>query len=236
MATPVIRLGLALCFLPVAARAATGDCSGWSDLAPATKISLASIRKGERVHFVKGASEQNGCPAAGEAICQRKDYLVGGDQVLVSASAGDFSCAEYVNAKGLVRAGWLPTAFVVTAPVTKPESFVGSWQGNVEQAITIKAGKQKGTIDLHGDATFGALDPERVKSGGVNAGSFKATLRPEGDTLSFTDSGSRTLAYDKGDQYACRIRMRRLGEFLLVEDNHNCGGNNVSFTGDYRRK
>ena len=236
MAKSAARLALTLCLLPVAAQASRGDCFGWSDLAPATRISLASVRTGARVHFIKGTSEQTGCPAAGAVLCQRKDFLVSGDQVLVSAHAGDYSCGEYVNAKGLVRAGWLPTALLVAAPVTKPKSFIGHWRGNVEQAINIRPGKLQGTIDLHGEATFGALDPVRVKNGGVNIGSFHAMLRPQSDTLAFTDGDSGTMTFDKAKQYTCHIRMRRLGDFLLVEDNHNCGGNNVSFTGDYRRK
>lgn len=237
MTTSVFRLALAFCLLPVAANAATGDCFGWSHLTPATKISLVTVKTGARVHFVKGTSDQKGCPAAGAASCQRKDYLIGGNQVLVIASDGDFSCGEYVNAKGLVRDGWLPTAFLIPTPVAKPKSIVGDWSGGPEQGITIKPGKQLGTIDLDGSATFGALNPKRRESGNFNTGEFEATLKPEGDTLGFTDEGeSKTLAYDKGDQDACRIRMRRLGKFLLVEDNHNCGGINVSFTGDYQRK
>lgn len=232
-------LALTACLLPLAAHAASpkGECTGWTDLAPATHISLASIRKGGPVHFINSASEKKGCPDAGAIACQRKDYLVGGDPVLVNAEAGAFSCGEYVNAKGLVRAGWLPTDMLVTAPPAPPKSLVGTWRGNVEQNITIKAGKTSGAIVLHGEATFGALDPDRVKRGGVNSGSFQATLAAPGDSLAFTaDEGSGTLPYDKGDPMACRIRMRSLGPFLLVEDNQNCGGNNVSFTGDYRRK
>jgi hypothetical protein len=30
--------------------------------------------------------------------------------------------------------------------------------------------------------------------------------------------------------------MRRFADYLLVEDNHTCGGVNVSFTGAYRRR
>ncbi|MBV1702099.1 MAG: hypothetical protein KGQ46_09800 [Hyphomicrobiales bacterium] len=238
MALKFRHLAWLLLLLPACANAASlGECMGWADLAPTTRISLMSVRKGGPVHFLNNASEQKGCPAAGAKACQRKDYLVSGDPVLVNAREGEFSCGEYVNAKGLVRAGWLPTAALVAAADAGSKDFSGQWRGNVEQKITIKVGKAPGMMVLHGDATFGALDPDRVKRGGVNIGSFDATARSQGDSLAFTaDEGSGTLPYDKGDAMACRIRMRRLGPFLLVEDNRNCGGNNVSFTGDYRRK
>jgi hypothetical protein len=44
-----------------------------------------------------------------------------------------------------------------------------------------------------------------------------------------------TLPYDQGEEVDCRVRMRRLGSFLLVEDNRRCGGINVSFSGIYQR-
>ena len=34
----------------------------------------------------------------------------------------------------------------------------------------------------------------------------------------------------------CKVRMHRIGELLLVEDNGNCGGVGVTFTGLYHRK
>jgi hypothetical protein len=57
-------------------------------------------------------------------------------------------------------------------------------------------------------------------------GDFQGDATPKGDTLSFADG------YDDG----CRVRMQRIGPWLLIEDNGGCGGAGVTFTGLYRRK
>ena len=44
-----------------------------------------------------------------------------------------------------------------------------------------------------------------------------------------------TLPYEAGDDLDCRARMRLIGPYLLVADNGQCGGLNVSFSGAYRR-
>ena len=50
-----------------------------------------------------------------------------------------------------------------------------------------------------------------------------------------------TLLADEGhhvaDEYddGCRVRMQRIGPWLLIEDNGGCGGAGVTFTGLYRR-
>jgi len=38
------------------------------------------------------------------------------------------------------------------------------------------------------------------------------------------------------DEQGCRVRMQRIGPWLLVEDNGDCGGSGVTFSGLYRRK
>ena len=215
------------------------QCGGWEDLEPATKIALAAVSGSGRVNFVKSDAEQAGCPGA-QPACIRKGFVVGGDEVIVSAQEGAYSCAQYVSAKGLETTGWLPAAMLAPLRASGPYAagdWLGTWSGNPEQSITIKPGKGAGGLVAHGDATWGSLDPERVKRGGVNIGEFDAALRAGGDGVSFAigDKGE-TLAYDKGEEFTCKVRMRRLGPFLMVQDNRQCGGNNVSFTGNYRRK
>lgn len=45
-----------------------------------------------------------------------------------------------------------------------------------------------------------------------------------------------TLPVDKGGEFDCQVWMPRLGPWLIVDDNTNCGGLNVTFRGVYRRK
>jgi hypothetical protein len=223
------------------AHAQSGDCTGFQDVSPEARLRLGQINdaKNARVYFLKNASTQRGCPS-GDPGCRDKAYLVSGDTVIVSTTSGDYVCADYVNAKGFVRSGWLPQASVALQtdePAGDVESWIGAWSGGPEQQITITKGKAPGEVGIVGEATFGALDPARVARGGVNVGSLDVSVKPDKAFLAFTMAGEGTaLPYGEGDQYDCRVRMQRIGLFLLVEDNRNCGGMNVSFSGAYRRK
>jgi hypothetical protein len=219
--------------------AAAADCNSAISLAPGAPLGLAKIvGPAPRAFFIKSASDAKGCPSEA-AACRSRSYVVPGNEVFVGASTGGFVCASFVSSKGLETAGWLPAAAVTGLPApahARSDDWLGTWQGNVEQKITIRPGKAKGKLAIAGDATFGATDPERVKRGGVNVGELAAEAAPRDGALAFTMVENGTKPYDQGDQYDCRVRMRRFAAYLLVEDNHMCGGNNVSFTGTYRRK
>lgn len=235
------KLTIACAFAIAAAPAAyaqSGDCVGFESVGPEATLLLGTVNDtAPKTFFVKGAGLQKSCPSD-SATCREKAYLVSGDQVIVSAVGKSFVCGEYVNAKGLVRAGWLPASAITLAPEAPagPSDWVGRWTGGPEQSVTIEKGTQAGLLKIKGNATYGALDPDRVKRGAVNLGEIDASVKPEGSFLAFTMGESATLPYGEGDEYDCRVRMRLLGQFLLVEDNRNCGGMNVSFAGAYRRK
>ncbi len=69
--------------------------------------------------------------------------------------------------------------------------------------------------------------PELVRNDFHN-GDFEANATPQNETIAFADEGSF------GD--VCQVRMRRIGPWLLVEDNEGCGAAGVTFVGLYRRK
>jgi hypothetical protein len=230
--------GLVLALAAGPAPAQTQDCSGFDELGPDAALSIAAVADpGPRVNFIKNGSTAKGCPSGTEA-CRERAFLVPGDQVIVSSTNGAFACATYVSAKGLTRAGWLPaTALRMGAEpaAVRMADWVATWTAP-EQQITIKAARG-GLLDVDGDATFGALDPERVKRGAVNMGQVSGTAKPEGAVLAFAmGNDDRTLPFDEGGEFNCRIRLRLVGSFLLAEDNRQCGGANVSFSGAYRRK
>jgi len=190
-----------------------------------------------RTNFVKSAAIRKGCPD-GSAACRDKPYLVPGDEVVLIGGGDAFVCASFVGAKGQATEGFLPRAALTLVP-NQPiaaESWVGRWRGSPEQDIVIEKGAGQDGLKVKGDATYGALDPERVKRGAVNLGSLEGEAPLRGATLSFAMGENGTIAFDKGDEYECKVRLRRLGPYLLVKDNNMCGGMNVTFTGVYRRR
>lgn len=71
----------------------------------------------------------------------------------------------------------------------------------------------------------------------MHTGEVAATAHLAGGILAFTmGEDGRTLPYDAGNEFTCRVRMLRRGAYLLIRDNNACGGVNVSFSGFYRRK
>jgi hypothetical protein len=203
---------------------------------------LASVASTGRVHFVKGG-EQAGCPNA-SAACAMGAFVIGGDAVVVSTTSGDYACVTFTGRppKAVVTSGFLPRtqlgAPAPQAPLNVASAWSGAWQSGDEQTITIKP-KPDGRIALHGEATWGAHDPERVKRGGVNVGDIEVEASIADGVVGFAmddDGTTKPFDFKPGDNNEiCRIKLWRLGPYLVVEDNVRCGGMNVTFTGVYRR-
>jgi hypothetical protein len=51
--------------------------------------------------------------------------------------------------------------------------------------------------------------------------------------IAFADDGS--IPFEKTDEGECRVRMQRIGPWLMVQDNGECGGAAVTFSALYHR-
>ncbi|HET7843938.1 MAG TPA: hypothetical protein VFL14_07295 [Xanthomonadales bacterium] len=187
-----------------------------------------------RTHFVHDAPAVAGCPSA-DATCRMKAYLVPGDEVVVWFEEGDYACASYVAANGRETAGFLPTASlaIADAPKSTPQSaWVGTWTRDEAEVRIVAEGD--GAVAIEGDATWGTHDPDRVERGGVHIGTIDRTVVPIGNAavLRFAPGEEPD---DPSDEYRCRVALQRVGDRLLVDDNFQCGGMNVSFDGIYVR-
>lgn len=114
--------------------------------------------------------------------------------------------------------------------------WLGEWTASEEQFITIV--ETDTGLSFEGNATWGALHPERVERGGVNVGEFSAEIPRDwivADAMAFAVAGEGTVPASKADDYDCVIEARLVGDIMEVADNMMCGGMNVTFTGTYRR-
>jgi hypothetical protein len=190
-----------------------------------------------RVRFVRDGLARKGCPGADPA-CAARGYLVPGDRVVLGERRKGYVCATFPQMKtGLDTTGWLPEAAVapeLASPVTR-EAWLGVWR-RVEARIAIEAGAEPGTVAIDGSATWGAGDPERAQRGSVHLGEIGGTVAPADGALSFAMGEKGTLPLAKGGEFDCKVWMRRVGPWLVVDDNLACGGLNVSFRGVYRRE
>ena len=232
-----LRLIAALAALSVlsAARASAdegpGDCLGidFNVLHPVTIARI--IADAPRVQFVKSAFEDKACPADGDA-CAASASLAPGDLVLVGKSHGNYTCVSYQSAadrKPQWTSGWLPSASMT--PV-KPSAaaaradWIGTWV-HAGGRVRIRPARN-GRVAIHGVAVYPAVPR-------ANNGVIDAVARPANGLLQFADDGRVPFAQAAASA-TCLMRMQRIEELLVVEDNKGCGGGMVTFTGFYRKE
>ena len=190
---------------------------------------VSKIVAASRVYFVKGSEDDTACPADTEA-CRKKAYLIPGDLVLTGRGRDRFTCVAYQSPLARKQDwtnGWLPaSALAPVAPMSSPQAsdWVGTWS-HAGCHISISRG-EGGKLSIEGEQIYPAAQ-------NVHTGVIGAVARPSGGTIAFAEDGS--IPFDEAGDGQCRVRMQRVGPWLLVEDNGACGGIMVTFTGLYRR-
>ncbi|WP_294536213.1 hypothetical protein [uncultured Rhodoblastus sp.] len=218
----------ALAFCVASAQADDRFCGGanFSD-GPTLRIGQIAA-DAPRVAFVRNGDLDIRCPSV-EPGCRDKAFLVARDLVVIGRRLDEFVCADYWTAKS-ARSGWLPAIALAPAKVSvNPADWSGDWTRVEAEIKIINTG---GVLKAQGSATYGALDPDRVKRGGVNLGEFSGPLVLADGQATFAD---KDVDPSKPDSFGCRVRLALAGDSLFVQDNGQCGGANVSFTGLYRR-
>ncbi|HYH84841.1 MAG TPA: hypothetical protein VEX60_05115 [Pyrinomonadaceae bacterium] len=182
------------------------------------KLARAIGDKGARVYFY---GDDEDCPKPG-AKCRQKAYVVPGDALIVSRTFGDFVCAWYQPSKGSETVGWIAASQLsVTEADKNPPlaSWLGAWEF-YSNALNIRRGAKAGLLRVEGEAFWHGVNPENIHTGAVDGEGLPA-------------AGVLTLAPDDD---ICKITLRLIGEYLVADDNGDCGGANVTFDGVYRRK
>ncbi|HWU75203.1 MAG TPA: hypothetical protein VN043_01755 [Rhodanobacter sp.] len=194
------------------------SCDGGRDPEAASHdVTLARVSGNGRLHFIKGAAD---CPATHPG-CRDKAYLVPGDEVLTGEVRGDVVCAMFPDSHG-GHTGWLRRNRLSTMAA---QPSLAAWDADWVQGdnhITIR--HDHGILRAEGEAYYPMADPPLDQfPGGPNLGTMGGDARPAGDRVIFSDEDCSVVAY-------------LAGSFLVVSDNHQCGGLNVRFDGIYRHK
>jgi hypothetical protein len=172
--------------------------------------------------------DRSGCPAS--AGCQRKAYLVPGDEVIIDRVAHGWACAWFGDGRtptmGYLRAADLE--MLGGRHATSGSDWVGGWEqipaGDGEPVATLLFSLHHDGLRVAGEAQwFGnTVDGERV----VHTGNIEVDgLEADTDHTSFQPP----------DEFECGASFRLHGDFLVADDNGHCGGMNVTFDGIYRR-
>ena len=217
----------ALMLLVFAAPAFAGD-DLFADAVAVQHWKLARVRPSGRTYFYQ--EETQGCPAL-TVRCRRNAYVVHGDLVLIGDVKGALVKAAYTNPSGAPTTGWLPLASVelIAVPQQGEAAWIGEWSYD-ETTIDIDRASHAGRLKASGSAIWGEHDPDRVRRGAVHTGEFYEEAPLNGDWILF--GAPRPGG---ADDYVCRVSLHLIGPYMVVADNLNCGGVNVSFMGIYRR-
>lgn len=187
---------------------------------------LVEVEPGTRRYFQD--ANRHGCPSPGTA-CRRRAYVVAGDQLVETARRGGFSLVTYIPQGGRnATHGWIESAALRAIAVDDGAlvQWGGHWLGPNEAEIDLTGGPHAGMLKLDGWALWGQHDPANVARGSVHSYELSGNVTPDGGRALYSEGG--------GSDEDCRIRLRRLGPYLLAEDNARCGAP-VSFSGVYRR-
>lgn len=208
-----------------AARAAEDDGLCRNGVFPKEQgqFGLAKVTGGGRLGFL---GDMDGCPNETPA-CRGTGYVVAGDTLITGRAKGPYVCAFYPNRVG-GSAGWVRADRLAPAPVDHApalSAWLGRWKDG-DDSIRLTA--RGGALVADGAAFWPSANPSLAeRPGGPNTGELSGSARPV---------GSRVVFRDGDDQDACRATLTLVGPFLVVSDNDNCGGMNVSFTGVYTRR
>ena len=181
------------------------------------KLARVTGKKRSRAYFY---DDRDTCPDGKN--CRKKSYVIPGDRLIVSHKYGNKVCSWYQPRKGNETVSWiLASKLDIYSPNKKPllNKWLGNWKSNGNN-LNIKRDKKVRTLSIKGNAFWRGLG-DNIHIGEVN---HKGV--PKGNKLEFGGT----------DKYDCRVKMQLVGNLLVVSDNMNCGGANVTFSGVYSRR
>ncbi len=197
-------------------------CGNQFGFAQTSHLGLAKVEGLGRSYFY---GFDFGCHKRPEP-CQLKGYLVGGDVVVTSPQRkGDLTCVVFVGRAG-ESTGWVESKRLKSLPVvaTAPaDIWLGSWRRDEWAEFSVT--RRKGQFFASGNALWVLYGPDGKPSYGPNTGDFSGLLRIQGNRAEVTS-----------EYPGCIVHMARIGPYVLLEDDNNCGGMNVTFRGYYRRE
>lgn len=181
------------------------------------EIAKVKGNKGEKIYFYNDFEVD--CPD--NEKCREKSYVIPTDELIVSRKYGNWVCAWYQPKKGSETVGWIRSDNLEFVKIRQSLADIyGNWYF-YDNEIHIKKGVKSNTFAVTGEAFWKGLG-DNIHTG---------ELDDEGRMI----SGILKLGEDETDEYACKVSIKLLGKFLIVSDNMNCGGANVSFSGVYQR-
>ena len=178
------------------------------------------------LHDDDGSGIAGRCPRADNPKCLQNAAVRRGDRVLLSKTFNGFACAWHQRRYGREQVDWLPlNRLAIQDPDPNPplERWLGLWRAAGEP-LTLRPGPTPGTIQVDGQAFWPGPNLPNT-----HFGQLQGSARPVQNTLHIED-------FTEPEGVRCKARLTLVGDWLVVSDNHHCGGLNVTFDGVYQRQ
>jgi hypothetical protein len=181
------------------------------------KLAIASGEKGKRIPIFWDDKE---CPRQG-ASCRQMAYVIPGDELIVNHVEDGWACAWYQGKKS-ETVGWVRTDEIAIRDSSDDgnlKGWIGTWK-YYDDEVTISS-KDGQTLTVRGRATWLGLvvNGHRV----THTGGIKGEALPSSNHAHVGQSG-------------CEADLTRIGRYLIVTDNRQCGGANVRLDGVYLKR
>lgn len=200
------------------------DCGDWRAFS-SHKLDLAHPERTSTLRFL---DEIGTCAAVENKACGSISHVLSEeDIVLLGQEYLGYRCVYSFGTKGSV-AGWVSADEVAILTRVRITSLDKKWAGKWLQIggdDTLAVNSAGNKLHGKGEAYWPLADPpEDQFPGGPNLGAFEATALPLSNSVVFVDPDDQ-----------CSVRMTLVGDAMVVADNHQCGGMNVTFDGVYQR-
>jgi hypothetical protein len=169
-----------------------------------------------------------GCPGD-SAACRQSSMIPARTVVLTGRPRGRYVCAYVPGRRGGGIAGWMRTERlrplqVWAAPPLR--AWTGVWRrGDDKIELTLDGGELGGV----GHAYWPSAHPAGPDAPDRQEARFSAQTQPVGNRIDFKGGA-------QNDQTACEVTLVLVREWIVAEDNGQCGDKPASFTGVYRRR
>jgi len=181
-------------------------------------LAVVKGKKGEKVYFY--GDEREDCPK--NKNCRLKSYVVPKDEVIVSRKFGNFACVWFQPKKGSETVGWISLQNLEFQNLLQSfDEITGNWNFYGNEIKIAKTAKMS-IYKVSGNAFWQGMGDN------IHIGELDGEAKVVGNDLKYGEGDT--------DEYACKVTMHLVGKYLIVADNLNCGGANVTFSGVYRRK
>ncbi|MGI8669155.1 MAG: hypothetical protein ACR2J3_04810 [Aridibacter sp.] len=129
------------------------------------------------------------------------------------------ACVWFQPKKGDETVGWISFDKLDFQTDNSAENgWVGEWK-YADGNIKITPFKVLDNFKIYGTAMWGAGNNVHV-----------------GEIDFSAEAKNNKIIKPADDEYDCQVKMQKLGKYLIVSDNKNCGGVNVTFDGVYLKK